>query len=80
MLTDSLKPTRMQKMQQRAVDVMAVSFPLYHKMNHPEVTTLDDQRATSGGQGELLHRGYVVMQNLQTREGERQEQEEEKQR
>lgn len=36
-------------MQQRAVDVMAVSFSLYHKMDHPEVTTLDDQGTSSGG-------------------------------
>lgn len=33
-------------------------------MNHPEVTTLDDQRTARGGQGELLHGGYMVMQNL----------------
>lgn len=44
---------------------MAVSFSLHHKMNHPEVATLDDQGTACGGQGELLHRRYVVMQNLQ---------------
>lgn len=58
-------------MQQRAVDVMAVSFSLYHKMNHPEVTTLNDQWTSCGGEGELLHRGYMVVQNLQGRERER---------
>lgn len=60
-----VKPTRMQKMQQRAVDVVAVSLSLYHKMNNPEVTTLDDQRTACGGQGQLLHGGYMVVQNLQ---------------
>lgn len=70
----------MQKMQERAVDVMAVSFPLYHKMNHPEVTALDDQRTPSGGQGELFHRGYVVVQNLQRRQGEKKMQKDERQR
>lgn len=43
---------------------MAVSLPLDHKVDHPEVATLDDQRAAGGGQGELLHRRYVVVQNL----------------
>lgn len=42
-------------------------------MNHPKVATLDDQRAACGGQGELLHRRYMVMQNLHRR-GEVQEQ------
>lgn len=36
-------------------------------MNKPEVATLDDQRAACGGQGELLHGRYMVMQNLQRR-------------
>ena len=33
-------------------------------MDHSEVPTLDDQRAAGGGEGQLLHRGYVVVQDL----------------
>lgn len=62
---EMLKPTGLQKAQQRAVNVVAVSFPRDHKMNHPEVATLDDQRTACGGQRQLLHWGYVVMENLQ---------------
>lgn len=40
-------------------------------MNHPEVATLDDQRAAAGGEGLLLHRRYVVVQNLCMTERER---------
>lgn len=43
---------------------MAVPLPLDHKVNHPEVAALDDQRAPRGGKGQLLHRRYVVVQNL----------------
>lgn len=64
--TVTLKPTGPQKTQQRAVNVVAIPFSLYHKVNHPEVATLDDQRTPRGGKGELFHRRYVVMQNLQT--------------
>lgn len=39
-------------------------------MNHPEVATLDDQRAAGGGEGQLLHRRDVVVQNLRTAERE----------
>lgn len=45
---------------------MAVPLPLHHKVNHPEVAALDDQRAAGGGEGLLLHRRYVVVQYLHT--------------
>lgn len=60
----TVTPTRSQETQQRAVDVVAVSFSLHHKMNHPEVAALNEERAARRRQGQLLHRCYVVMQNL----------------
>ena len=62
-------PTGSEEAQQGAVDVVTVPFPLKNEVDHAEVPALDDQRAAGGGQGQLLHRGYVVMQDLE--EGER---------
>lgn len=56
--------TRSQETQQRAVNVVAVSFFRHHEMNHPEVATLNEQRAARRRQGQLLHGCYMMMQNL----------------
>lgn len=53
--TQGVKHTRSQETQQRAVNVVAVPFSLHHKMNHPEVATLNEQRAARRRQGQLLH-------------------------
>ena len=58
-------PTGSEKAQQGAVDVVAVALPLENKVDHAEVPALDDQRAARGGEGQLLHRGYVVVQDLE---------------
>lgn len=58
-----MKPTRSQQTQQGAVNIMAVSFSLYNEMYHPEVATLNEQRAPCCCQRQLLHWCYMVMQN-----------------
>lgn len=57
-------PTWPEKPEQRAVDIVAVSFTWDYKMNHPEVPALDEQRAAASGQRKLLHRRYVVVKDL----------------
>lgn len=44
---------------------MAVSLARDHKVNGPEIAALDEERAAAGGQGELLYRRHVVMEDLQ---------------
>lgn len=67
--TLKVTPTRPKEVKERAVDVVAVPLSLHHKVDQPEVAALDDQRAAGGGQGQLLHCGYVVVQDLQRSEG-----------
>lgn len=74
------KLTGSQEAQKRAVNVVAVPLPLNHKVNHPEVAALDDKRAAGGGEGLFLHRCYVVVQNLHTKEERVDQREGEKQK
>lgn len=37
-------------------------------MNHSEIAAVNEQRAARGGQAQLLHGGYMVVQNLQEKQ------------
>lgn len=55
-----------QQPEQRAVDVMAVTLSRDHKVDQPEIPALNEERAATGCEGQLLHGGNVVMKDLNT--------------
>lgn len=45
---------------------MAVPLSWKDKVYNPKITTLNEERAATRREGQLLHRGDVMMQNLNT--------------
>lgn len=56
------------ELEQGGEHVVAVPLLPNHKVSHVEVLAVDEQGVPSRGQGQLLHAGDVVVQDLEKRE------------
>lgn len=45
---------------------MAVTLPWDYEVDNPEISALNEERTATGCEGQLLHRGDVVMKDLNT--------------
>lgn len=66
--TDCQPSTWLGELEQGSEHILAVPLLPNHKVSHVEVLAVDEQGVPSRGQGQLLHAGDVVVQDLEKRE------------
>lgn len=64
----SMPSTWLGELEQGGEHVLAVPLLPNDKVSHVEVLAVDEQGVPGRGQGQLLHAGDVVMQDLENRE------------